>query len=127
MIDVSDLTAWEHDLEKVAVTVVPKMEAIVTKGALNVKNGARDLAKQIGPHARIYPYSISYDVTTEGLKVEAEIGPDKDKPQGALGNLLQYGSSKNPPHDHLGPPLDAEAPRLEQYAATLGETELVQS
>lgn len=49
-------------------------------------------------HAPAYPYSIGYDVHLSPTEVEVEIGPDKDKPQGALGNLIEFGSAHNPPH-----------------------------
>ena len=42
--------------------------------------------------------------------VSADIGPDKSKPQGALGNILEYGTVNNAPFAHLGPALDREAP-----------------
>lgn len=59
-----------------------------------------------------YPYSITYDtkVTAEG--VEGEIGPDKGRAQGPLGNIVEYGTSKNAPIPHLGPALDANAEDL---------------
>lgn len=52
-------------------------------------------------HAPAFPRSISYDITTfEGFGasvIKAEIGPDKSRPQGALGNLLEFGSTNNAP------------------------------
>jgi len=96
------------------------MTAIVTRGALNVKNGWRDNAiATSGRHARAYPYSISYDVTPIPGGAQAEIGPDKGKKQGALGNLLEYGSSKNRPHNDGGRALLAEAPRFAAQVAAL--------
>lgn len=89
------------------------MTAIVTRGALNVKNGWRDNAiASSGRHARLYPYSISYDPLPFPGGAQAEIGPDKGRPQGALGNLLEYGSSKNRPHNDGGRALLTEAPRF---------------
>jgi hypothetical protein len=42
----------------------------------------------------------------------ATIGPNKAGPQGALGNLLEYGSVKNPPHNDGGRALASELPRF---------------
>ncbi|WP_435173297.1 hypothetical protein [Actinacidiphila sp. bgisy145] len=56
-----------------------------------------------------YPQSITYDVRATPVGVEAEIGPDKDRPQGPLGNLVEYGSSKNAPIEHLGVSLEENA------------------
>lgn len=97
-----------------------QMTAIVTRGALGVKNGWRDNAiATSGKHARAYPYSVSYDVKPIPGGAQAEIGPDKGKKQGALGNLLEYGSSKNRPHNDGGRALLAEAPRFAAQVAAL--------
>lgn len=96
------------------------MTAVVTRGALNVKNGWRDNAiASSGRHARAYPYSVSYDVTRIPGGAQAEIGPDKGRKQGALGNLLEYGSSKNRPHNDGGRALLAEAPRFAAQVVAL--------
>jgi hypothetical protein len=44
--------------------------------------------------------------------VGAEIGPDKNKPQGALGNLLEFGTSKQAGRQDGARALAAEEPRL---------------
>lgn len=63
-------------------------------------------------HAPLYPASISHDVKWRGNTIEAEIGPDKDKPQGALGNLITYGSANNPPHAHDIAALTEQTPKF---------------
>lgn len=96
------------------------MLAVVTRGALNVKNQWRDNAiATSGRHARAYPYSVSYDVKAIPGGAQAEIGPDKGRKQGALGNLLEFGSSKNRPHNDGGRALLAEAPRFAAQVAAL--------
>ncbi|MFI2612049.1 hypothetical protein [Kitasatospora sp. NPDC018619] len=70
----------------------------------------RDDARQrISGHRYLprYPHSITYDIKATARGVEAEIGPDKGRPQGPLGNIIEYGTSKNAPLPHLGPALDA--------------------
>ena len=44
--------------------------------------------------------------------VQTYVGPDKAKRQGALGNILEFGTRKNPPVPHLGPAAEAEEPRF---------------
>ncbi|NUS17086.1 MAG: hypothetical protein HOY69_37785 [Streptomyces sp.] len=76
----------------------------------------RDEARQrISGHRYLprYPQSITYDVKPTATGVEAEIGPDKDRPQGPLGNIVEFGTSKNAPLPHLGPALDAAEPDAE--------------
>lgn len=79
--------------------------------ARGIRDAAREFASGIG-HAPHYPRSITYDVESRitaaghGAGVRAEIGPDKDRTQGALGNILEYGTVNNAPYAHLGPALD---------------------
>ena len=89
--------------------------AVVTKGALNIKNDWRASASGL-KHAPAYPASITFDVLPTATAIAAEIGPDKSKPQGALGNLIEYGSAKNPPHLDGARALAAEEPRFRAAA-----------
>lgn len=114
--DSSDLSRLVADLGKVPARVVPEVAKVVEKGAVNVKGQARELASGIA-HAPAYPASITYDVSAKVGEVEAVVGPDKDRRQGALGNILEYGTSKNAPIPHLGPALDREGPRFEAALA----------
>jgi hypothetical protein len=41
--------------------------------------------------------AVSYDVTVRATGVEGEVGFDKDKPQGPLGNISEFGSPTSPP------------------------------
>lgn len=88
--------------------------AVLAKGALNVKNGWRQNASGM-PHLPFYPASITYDIFSEPGHMSAEIGPDKAKKQGPLGNIAEFGTSKNPPGLHGARALADEEPRF--YAA----------
>lgn len=90
-----------------------EVRGIVARGALNIKNDARRRISGLR-HAPAYPASITYDSHETPTGAWAEIGPDKSKRQGALGNLLEFGSVKNPPHPHMLPAGEAERPRFEQ-------------
>lgn len=107
--DTSELDALETAFTGAQISTVPKTAAVVAKGALNIKTEAARFASGIR-HAPAYPRSITFDLGTNGLS--AEIGPDKGRRQGALGNILEYGTSKNPPLAHLGPAFDREVPRF---------------
>lgn len=91
-----------------AITKAPvQTRQAVEVTSRKVKDSMRARAAEIGPHAKAYPNSISYDILyANAVSVRSEIGPDKDKPQGALGNLLNFGSVHNPPHEHVGAALD---------------------
>ena len=112
-LDLSEVDKLAADLHHRVGGVGADVAAVVRKGALNIKNESRQMISGLA-HAPLYPQSITYDVTGDGRfgSVEAEIGPDKDKPQGALGNILEYGTANNAPFAHLGPALDRETPRF---------------
>lgn len=114
-----DLAKLDADLGKVAASTLPAARAVVAKGAVNIKTQARQLAGGL-QHAPAYPASITYDEYTVPGVVGAEIGPDKEKRQGALGNVLEFGTVNNPPHPHLRPAAEAEEPRFIEAVADLG-------
>jgi hypothetical protein len=121
-INVRELVQLAEVLEENVAEAEPQMVAIVTRGALNVKNAWRSNAMATaGRHARRYPYSISYEVKPIPGGATAEVGPDKGKRQGALGNLLEFGSKNNPPHNDGGRALIAEGPAFEAHVAALAE------
>lgn len=103
--DVSQVDQLAADLGKGSGKMVGQTRAAIEAAALVVKNSARRRASGL-KHAPSYPRSITFDV--HGLS--AEIGPDKSLPQGALGNILEYGTSKNGPIPHLGPALTEAGP-----------------
>ena len=112
-----DLTGLIADLRRAGgEAVMRRVEAVVKKAAVNVKRDWRDNAlASSGVHTPRYPYSITFDEPVrEGKSVSVEIGPDKAKSQGALGNLLEYGSVNNPPHNDGKRAAEAEAPRFER-------------
>lgn len=106
------------DMAKAAASVIAVTRAVVQKGALNIKTQAKTNVQKSAPvHNAHAAQAITYDTKVEPLSIEAEIGYDKDKHGGALGNLLEYGSRKNPPHRDLGRALDQEQPNFERFLA----------
>lgn len=110
-----------HDLAEAPRKAQREILAVVEHGAVNVKNGwARNAEASSGKHAPAYPSSINYDLSLGAAlagRVEAVIGPDKTKRQGALGNLLEFGSANSPPHNDGGRALRTEAPAFEAEIA----------
>lgn len=121
--DTSGLDALSGDLAAAARAVVAGCRQVVSRGALNVKRDwANNARASSGRHAPAYPSSIGYDLTpAPGGGTGAVIGPDKAARQGALGNLLEFGSVKNPPHNDGGRALAAEEPRFVAAVQDLGE------
>lgn len=117
--DVTEVDRLLTDLGKVD-DVLKEGRQSVSKGALNIR---RNWRRRWGghPHIPALPSAVTYDLAEFGYRVEAEIGPDKDRPQGPLGNIIEFGTSKNAPIPGGLPSLDAEAPRFEKAIEKIGE------
>jgi len=97
------------DLLKAAGEAIVATRAVVQKGALNIKQGAKANVLKSAPINNAHAHhAITYDTTVGATAIEAEIGYDRDKRGGKLGNILEYGTRNNPPHRDLGRALDAE-------------------
>jgi len=122
-IDIRALEGLVADIARAGAQVERRSQQVISKGALNITTEWRANARATaGRHARLYPSSIGYDLEPSPFGISAVIGPDKDAAQGALGNLLEFGSSKNPPHNDGGRALAAEEPRfLAAVEALAGE------
>lgn len=122
MIDLTELERLAAAVAASGAVIRTEGEAVVSRGALNVKNTWRDNATQTaGAHARLYPATISYDLRRAGMLIEAEIGPDKAKAQGPLGNILEFGTSSQAGHNDGGRALDEEEPRFLAHAQALAD------
>ncbi|MFE5368215.1 HK97-gp10 family putative phage morphogenesis protein [Streptomyces mirabilis] len=110
-VDVIGLTVVVDDLGTFAERLRVNAAKAVKVTSQKVRDDARS---RIRGHKYLpaYPYSITYDVKVTAEGVEGEIGPDKGRAQGPLGNIVEYGTSKNAPLPHLGPALDANAEDL---------------
>jgi hypothetical protein len=112
--DTSELRALAADLGGLAPKVTKDVHGVLRRGAMNIKKGWRDNAKEsAGAHGKRYPYSIEFEQTRSADGVAFEIGPNADKPQGAMS--FEFGSSRQPPHMDGQRALDAEAPNLEVW------------
>ena len=105
--DVSELRQLEADLGRIPGRAVAPMIAATTKSANSIRDEMRSDARGIG-HAPHFPNSITADVKVKVGQIEAEIGPDKGLTQGALGNILYFGTSKNGAVLDINGPLDRE-------------------
>ena len=121
-VDVSELRKLATDLSSAPKLVRSEARAVVSKGALNIRNQMRDEAKR-----RHYDFShrISYDIRVSGDTIEAEIGPET----GGVGSLagIAYFGGVNGGGGTVPDPqgaLDAEAPNVEKYLAELAEKAL---
>lgn len=93
--DFSEIDKLAADITD-AADALPNIKKAVSVTAFKVKESWRDRLKGSDTLPAL-PYAINYDVKVAGDSVEAEIGFDKSKKQGALGNISEFGSINNPP------------------------------
>jgi hypothetical protein len=109
-VEITGLRELQAALIRAESKTLAAVEGVVAKGALNIKNDWRQRWSGIG-HAPALPAAVTYDMTYWFGSVGAEIGPDKGKPQGPLGNLIEFGSVNNAPIPGGLPALQAEEPK----------------
>lgn len=90
--DASELHKLAADFGHAAAKALPLVDAVVKKAADNLK---KDLAGQAtySQHFKGMAGSISYDSAYGLGSVGYEVGPDKDRRGGALGNLFFFGGA----------------------------------
>lgn len=122
-IDASEVSGLVARLASVPARAVPAIEAVTHKAANNIKTGLAADAQSSG-HYKYFAGSITYDRTfSSPVAIEYEVGPDKDRRQGALGNILYFGTSRNGPQLDFEAPIRAEEPRfLTALREAAGET-----
>ena len=70
-------------------------------------------------HFKALAGAISYDSAYRLGQVGYEIGPDKGRRGGALGNIYYFGTSRGGGSGDIDKPLNSEAPRLEKALGDL--------
>lgn len=117
--DMSEVEALAADLAAAAAKVTAKLRPAVQADADKVKKGMQSDFGGIG-HAPYFPASITFETRVTADGVEAEVGPDKGRPQGALGNILAFGTVKNGPVADITRSARAAAPDLEKLLGQIG-------
>lgn len=113
-----ELRAFAADLGKVAGKAVPDTEAVLKKGSNNIKEDLVAGAKA-SKHFKGMAGSISYDRMAGIGSLRFEIGPDKDRRGGALGNIAYFGTSRGGGTLDLEGPLERETPNIERELGKL--------
>ena len=120
-IDARELAALARNLGDVGGDVVDEVRKVMKKGAQNMKDEmVADV--QGSPHFKGMAGSISYDEVGAGDAIEFEVGPDKGRRGGALGNIYYFGTSRGGGSGDIDKPIASESPRLESaLGALLGQ------
>lgn len=125
LIDTSELRQFSSEIEAALKTKPRQVRALVSKGALNIKNAWNaDAAASthFSPIAGTVNYDIKGVATFVGTSFEAEIGPDKRRRAARMANIWIFGTSRGggtgrDPREYL----DDEVPAFMKYLGDLGE------
>lgn len=91
--DASELVNFAAELGRIEPKVARQVNAVVTKGAVNIKKTMQDDLSHSRHFKQIAP-TISYDIEKSGGAIEAEIGPNKQYRSARLANIAYFGTSR---------------------------------
>lgn len=88
-----------------------EVDAVISKGALNVKS---EMIADVSAsrHFKGMAGSITYEHHNTRGVIRREIGPDKGRRGGSLGNIYYFGTSRGGGTGDIEKPLRTEEPRL---------------
>ena len=111
----AELRQLSTSLGRVAGSTVKDVDGVIKKGAQNIKDEMRadvKTSKHFSSKKKSgLEQSITYDSHYLPGKVRYEIGPDKYKRGGALGNIYYFGTSRGGGSGDIDKPLRSEEPR----------------
>lgn len=114
-LDFSQALGFEALLAGVPARLVPKVEVVTRQAAENIKDGLAADAQNDGHYPHFASAITSERKFSSLTSITYEVGPDKDLRQGALGNILYFGTKNN------GPVLDFDAPVRREEPSFLRE------
>lgn len=112
-IDLSQVKKLGNDLGRIAAEVLPDVEKVLDKGALNIKQQMNTEAAG-SVHFKGMAGSVTYDSYGGLGLVRRVIGPDKSRQGGSLGNIAYFGTSRGGGTLDIEAPLREEGPRTEK-------------
>lgn len=119
--DTSDLDAFAADLASMSGPTHRAVHGVFEGAAADLKaEWRKNATATAGEHGRLYPYSIDYEQRI-GTRIDFEVGPRTDKPQGDMGPGFEFGSVNQPPHLDGQLAADRVIPHLERRVAIAAE------
>lgn len=107
----AELRRVAENLGRIAGAAVKDVDAVVQRGALNIKNEMASDARG-SRHFKGMAGSISYDSHYGVGAVRYVVGPDKSRRGGSLGNIYYFGTSRGGGSGDIEKPLRTEGPRF---------------
>lgn len=117
---VTGMDAWLRDLQDLPERADKAFVPVMKRAGGNIKDDWSALWTAM-PHRHI-PHLVkvgafSYDVTKNGLTYSVEVGVRTNRIQSRLASFIENGTLTSRPHPGGPPSLEAEAPRMAQWAA----------
>lgn len=91
-IDPSEMRRLVADLGRVSTRIVAKLDPIIKKGAVNLKGDLNEQAASSRSFKGMAG-SVTFDARHASGFVGYEVGPDKSRRGGALGNIFFFGGA----------------------------------
>lgn len=107
----AELRQFAIAVGRVADGAFDDVDGVISKGAVNVK-GEMIADVAASPHFKGMAGSITYDSQNARNVSRREIGPDKGRRGGSLGNIYYFGTSRGGGSGDIEKPLRSEEPRL---------------
>lgn len=118
IVDSSQLRELSQSLGRVEADVVGDVDKVLKRGVQNMK-AEMEMDIRGSTHFKGMAGSISYDSDYRVGQVAYEIGPDKERRGGGLGNVYYFGTSRGGGSGDIDKPLRTEEPRLAQALGDL--------
>jgi len=107
----AELRQFAIAVGRIADGAYEDVDGVITKGAVNVKTEMIADVKA-SRHFKGMAGSITYEHHNTPGVIRREIGPDKGRRGGALGNIYYFGTSRGGGSGDIEKPLNTEEPRL---------------
>lgn len=103
--DFSSLTQLAADLGQVADNAGPFLRSAIEVTSVKTKKAAQKSVGSGNKRWKALPSAIDYEVTVEagigGSSISSDIGYNRGRPAGRLGNVREYGTPRVAPHNDL--------------------------
>jgi len=120
--DTRELDALAVDLGDLPTEAAVRVRGVIQEASAELKDRWRSNARATaGRHGRLYPNAITYETRILPGGIEAEIGPEKNRPQGGMGPGFEFGSVNQPAHLDGQRAADAVVPYIERRIALAAE------
>lgn len=113
--DTSELDDWALHLVRHNFIVREQTQAILRRSGRTATRNAKAWVNTSGRYTKHYRRAIT--MTEHPQELAVEFGPEYGRKQAFLGKILELGTINNPPHPHLVPAGEEQAPIIEGAVA----------